>query len=280
MIFEKRQQNKKERKMKCYIFKTKGHAFWACESRKKIAGLEAKHDIEITEKLIAEERLYPEAVHVIGDYMVEDTNGQTWNEIWYVSKQYKYHMCPRRKLFNDVEYKFKMMGREENERKFIFSYGIGNVTIKTKNGDLIVSHVQYTPEVSLNLLSLELLETQGFSVKIKDRVCSIYYMYDEEPSLKLPLRDETEKVGPKEIVNEHNDYMQKYFESIDPGDDCSIIRGLEDLDWNKDITQDYVDEEYLSYNGTLYALKVNSFSRFLSFMNWIKQESIWSDVRR
>ena len=233
------------------------------------------HDVDITEKLIEEERKYPESVTVIGEYMVEDTNAQDWNDIWYVSKTYKFHMCPRRKMFNDVKYKFKMMGKEENERKFIFSYGVGDVTIKMKHGDLNIGHIQYTPEVSLNVLSLELLETQGFSVKIKDGVCKIYYMYDEELGMYLQSKGETsEPVGPKEVVNEHNEYLQKYFESIDPGEECSLVKGLEDLDWNKYDTQDYVEEEYLSFNGTLYALKVNSFSRFLSFMNLIKKDDL------
>lgn len=57
---EKGKMTAREKKSKCYICKTKGNAFWVCESRKKLAGLEAKHDIEITEKLIAEERMYPE----------------------------------------------------------------------------------------------------------------------------------------------------------------------------------------------------------------------------
>ena len=46
-------------------------------------------------------------------------------------------------------------------REFIFSYGIGSVCVKTKHGDLVIRHVQYTREVSL-ILSLELLETQGY----------------------------------------------------------------------------------------------------------------------
>ena len=34
--------------------------------------------------------------------------------------------------------------------------------------------------------------------------------------------------------------------------------------------QDYIDDEYLSLNGTLYAMKVNTFSRVVSFLDLIK----------
>ena len=38
--------------------------------------------------------------------------------------------------------------------------------------------------------------------------------------------------------------------------------------------QDYVDEEYTSINGSLYAIKVNSFPRFISLLNLIKKDSV------
>ena len=127
-----------------------------------MVGDEAHQDDDITEQMITAERTYPEKVHVATDYLVESTYDYTWDKIWYVSKEYKFHMCPKRIMFNDVHYKFKMIGKEEKEKKFIFSYGIGNATVKTKHGDMVINHVKYTPEVSLNVLSLELLANQGY----------------------------------------------------------------------------------------------------------------------
>ena len=101
--------SKRDKKSRCYICKKRGHAYWACESRKKLAGIKLKQEIETTDKIIAEERRYPEKVHVIADYMVESTNDYTWNEVWYVSNNYKFHMCPRRVLFKEIHYKFKMI---------------------------------------------------------------------------------------------------------------------------------------------------------------------------
>ncbi|GKB93806.1 hypothetical protein Tco_0979943, partial [Tanacetum coccineum] len=41
----------------------------------------------------------------------------------------------------------------------------------------------------------------------------------------------------------------------DPKEDCSLVKGLEDLKWDRNEIHDYVDEEYISWNGSLYALK-------------------------
>ena len=38
---------------------------------------------------------------------------------------------------------------------------------------------------------------------------------------------------------------------------------------DKDDVQDYIDDEYLSLNGTLYAMKVNIFPRVMSFLDLI-----------
>ena len=142
-----KKKTRREKNSKCYICKEKGHAFWACESRKRIAVAELNQEAFTTSNVIDEEAKYPETVHVIGDYMVEGTNLKTWNEIWYVSNKYKFHLCPRRKLFKKINYKFKMIGKEETERKFIFSYGIGHVSIETENGIVVIPNLQYTPEV-------------------------------------------------------------------------------------------------------------------------------------
>ena len=48
------------------------------------------------------------------------------------------------------------------------------------------------------------------------------------------------------MVARHNKYLEEYFESIDPKEECSLVRGLEDLKWDRNDVQDYLDEEYLS----------------------------------
>lgn len=40
------------------------------------------------------------------------------------------------------------------------------------------------------------------------------------------------------------------------------------------MVQDYLDGDYISVNGTLYAIKVNSFQRFILFLNMIKDDKL------
>ena len=72
---------------------------------------ESNQELVTTSQVLEEEVKYPKIVHVIGDYMVEGSNLKSWNEVWYISNQYKFHLCPRRKLFKRIKYKFKMIGR-------------------------------------------------------------------------------------------------------------------------------------------------------------------------
>nr|GEW29520.1 ARID DNA-binding domain-containing protein [Tanacetum cinerariifolium] len=57
------------------------------------------------------------------------------------------------------------------------------------------------------------------------------------------------------MVESHNKFLEEYFESIDPTVECSLIKGMENLKMEKEDVQDYIDDEYLSMNGTLYAMK-------------------------
>ena len=78
----------------------------------------------------------------------------------------------------------------------------------------------------------------------------------------------------KKAITDHNNYSEGYFESLDPKEEGSLVKGLEELSCDGGEVHDYIDDDFLSYNGTLYALKVNSFSRFLSFINLIKKDSL------
>ena len=132
--------------------------------------------------------------------------------------------------------------------------------MNTKDGEMVIPNVQYTPEVSLNILSYDLLEEQGYMVKTDNNMCNIKYMFDEEKvgtERSQNIGNNEQVWGPRHVITEHNKYMEEYFESLDLKDECSLVKGLEDLSCNRKDTQDYVDDEYISWNGTLYALKVN-----------------------
>nr|GEV42267.1 ARID DNA-binding domain-containing protein [Tanacetum cinerariifolium] len=241
----------KEKRARRYICKERGHVFWKCQNKKKDARIEKqKKSVKPTNKNVAEKIKYPEHVHVITEYMIEGTDDASWEEVWY------------------------MIEKEETEKKFIFSYGVGNVTVEAREGNFVIPNVHYTPEVTLNVLSFDLLEEQGYTVKISNNKCNLHYMFDEAKTGKAQEESFTEDDGLKDVVTEHNKFLDEYFESIDPKEECSLVNGLEDLKWDINDIQDYVDEEYISWNGSLYALKVNSFARFLSFLNLIKKDSM------
>nr|GEU74745.1 ARID DNA-binding domain-containing protein [Tanacetum cinerariifolium] len=146
----------------------------------------------------------------------------TWEEVWYVTSAYKNHMCPTRSLFKKLKYKFKMIEKEETEKKFIFSYGVGNVTVEAREGNFVIPNVHYTPEVTLNVLSFHLLEEQWYTVKIRSHKCNLHYMYDEARTRKAQEESFTKDDGLKDAVTEHNKFLDEYFESIDLKEECSL----------------------------------------------------------
>ncbi|GKB98353.1 ARID DNA-binding domain-containing protein [Tanacetum coccineum] len=104
--------------------------------------------------------------------------------------------------------------------------------------------------------------------------CSLHYMFNETRSEKAQEVSNNEKDGSGSVIAEHNKFLDEYFESIDQKEEVSLVKGLEELKWDRDDVQDYMDDEYISWNGSLYAIKVNSFSRFLSFMDLMKKDSM------
>lgn len=264
---------KKNKKPRCFICRERGHAYWSCEQRKKLAAIEVQQETSIDRQMLDEETKFPEKINMEVDYMIQGSDDKTWNEVWFVSSAYKHHLCPSRIQFKRIDYKFKMIFREEKEKKFVFSYGLGDAVVNTKDGDILVQDVQYTPEVSINILSYDLLEEQGYKVRIENNMCILESMFDEN-KMETEEKQETDKGQKWSPIREHNSYLDNYFETLDPKDECSLVKGIEELNWNKEDTQDYVDNDYISWNGTLYALKVNSFNRFLSFMNLLKKNSL------
>nr|GFA40237.1 ARID DNA-binding domain-containing protein [Tanacetum cinerariifolium] len=164
---------RKEKRARCFICKEMGHVLWKCPNKKN------KDTGETSKPLFDEKLKYPEIVHVKTDYMVEGSDEQNWNKIWYVGS-----------------------------------------------------------------------------------------MVDAQQDSVMTYEDSTS------MVESHNKFLEEYFESINLTVKCSLIKGIEDLKMEKEDVQDYIDDEYLSMNGTLYAMKVNTFLRFLSFLDLIKIDKL------
>nr|GEY05986.1 ARID DNA-binding domain-containing protein [Tanacetum cinerariifolium] len=136
---------------------------------------------------------------------------------------------------------------------------------------MVIPNVFYTPEITMNGLSMERLENQDYMVTRKHNRCIVRYMFDEKKDT-VDMEEETGMDCEKSsrMIEEHNKYLEEYFDSIDPKEKCSLIKGMEDLKIEKKDFYDYVDDQYLSMNMTLYAMKVNTFPRFISFLDLIK----------
>ncbi|GKA81774.1 hypothetical protein Tco_0788466 [Tanacetum coccineum] len=119
--------------------------------------------------------------------------------------------------------RFRMEGTEESEKKFIFSYGIGEAIVEIKDRKM----------------------DQGYVVKYGHNKCSITYMFDDNSGdtrikesqnhEEITNKDEEDHVHKEteSMVAKHNKYLEAYFDSIDPKEECSLIKGLEELKWDK-----------------------------------------------
>ncbi|GJS84524.1 ARID DNA-binding domain-containing protein [Tanacetum coccineum] len=263
---------RKEKRTRCFIWKERGHVLWKCHNKKN------KNRGETWKPSFDKRLKYPERVHVKTDYMVEGSDKQNWDKIWYVGSAYKNHMSPTKSLFKRLKDNFKMLDIEEDERKFIFSYGVGEASVETKDGALVIPNVYYTPEITMNVLNVEQLENQGYVVTYERNKCGIRYMFDEGEGM-IDAQGDNVMVyeNSASMIESHNKFLDEYFESIDPKDECSLIKGMEDLKMEKEDVHDYIDDEYLSMNGTLYAMKF--VDNLGGYMN-VSLDNKWNEIAK
>ncbi|GKA98997.1 hypothetical protein Tco_0826934 [Tanacetum coccineum] len=146
---------------------------------------------------------YPETIHFSTTCMIKDTDLTGWDEIWYVSNQIDRHVCYKLDAFCNIKEKFPVT-KLENQKKFLFTYGLGEILIEANGKSHIIPGVYYAPEVTLNILSLELLEKQGFQVNYDGNRCSLTLMFKDK---------EIKRFDKDRLRRMHNHYLQKYFES-------------------------------------------------------------------
>ncbi|GKA74805.1 hypothetical protein Tco_0781107 [Tanacetum coccineum] len=77
--------------------------------------------------------------------------------------------------------------------------------IEANGNSHIIPGVYYAPEVTLNILSQEQLEKQGFQVTYDGNRCSLSLMFKDK---------EIKRFDEDRLWRMHNHYMQEYFESI------------------------------------------------------------------
>ncbi|GJV67295.1 ARID DNA-binding domain-containing protein [Tanacetum coccineum] len=188
-------------------------------------------------------------IHFSTTCMIRDTDLTGWDEIWYVSDQIDRHVCYKLDAFCNIKEEF-LVTKLENQRKLLFTYGLGEILIEANGKSYIIPGVYYALEVTLNILSLEQLEKQGFQVTYDGNRCSLSLMFKDK---------EIKRFDEDRLRKMHNHYMQKYFESISKEGE-----GLE--------------QDTVRIKGNLYTTKVQSFNDFVAFLNLVKLDDVEFDM--
>ncbi|GJT11348.1 hypothetical protein Tco_0858390 [Tanacetum coccineum] len=106
---------------------------------------------------------YPEFIHFNTDGILKGTDQGSWDDFWYLSKSTDKHYCSNLNMFCNIRENF-LVSNLEKQKKFLFTYGMGEVIIKPVFQAYLIPGVYFAPEVSLNILSIDLLNQQGFEV--------------------------------------------------------------------------------------------------------------------
>ncbi|GJV67048.1 ARID DNA-binding domain-containing protein [Tanacetum coccineum] len=126
--------------------------------------------------------------------MIKGTDHGTWDDIWYISNHTDKHLCYKQDFFCNIKEAFTV-NKLENQKKFLFTYGIGEVIIEDGGQGCLVPGVYYAPEVTLNILSMDLLEKQDDIVNQEwdifrnrfNKVVKWFYNYYLDRSLPGPI---------------------------------------------------------------------------------------------
>ncbi|GJQ91626.1 hypothetical protein Tco_0002765 [Tanacetum coccineum] len=119
------------------------------------------------------------------------------------------HLCTKIDAFCNIKEEFSVT-KLEDQMKFLFTYGIGDIYIKDDGHGYLVPGVHYAPEVTLNILSMDLLEKQGYEIKYDGNRCSLTYMFNDK---------EHQIFNEDRMRTLHNQYLENYFGSLDDGMD-------------------------------------------------------------
>nr|GFD23846.1 ARID DNA-binding domain-containing protein [Tanacetum cinerariifolium] len=81
----------------------------------------------------------------------------------------------------------------EEQKKFLFIYGMGEVLIDNGGNGYLIPGVHY----ALNILSINLLKQQGFDIIFEEDKCTLEYMFKDKQGQNMDVDGMRQK---------HNDY--------------------------------------------------------------------------
>ncbi|GKE42799.1 ARID DNA-binding domain-containing protein [Tanacetum coccineum] len=120
------------------------------------------------------------------------------------------------------------------------------VLIKDGNNGYLIPGVHYAPEITLNILSINLLKQQGFEIIFEGNRCTLEYMFKNQHGQNLDV---------DKMRQRHNDYLDDYFESLD-----------KERIHRKGEVPRFVDDTNAS--------EVHTFQEFVAFLNLIKNDDV------
>ncbi|KAJ0769929.1 putative transcription factor interactor and regulator CCHC(Zn) family [Helianthus annuus] len=242
---EQDERNRRNARIRlCYYCHLPGHQIYNCK---------AKENDEVTQLLRqainAGIKRKEEDVHCRNEMIVTGTDGGQWAEIWYVNPSFNHHFSGNINVFKRVKH---MMGVETRSgmNNFLFIRGVGSVEMKTGNETLNIQSVFYSPEIDRNVLSLDQLTLQGYTVRKSGDKCKIYPMFstptvnsrNETNGLtkeeELGLLEKRRLQDLKGVDDEFKEaYLNSYFETLN-------VSNEDDNDWNRLILKSLKFQEF------------------------------------
>ncbi|GKA21509.1 ARID DNA-binding domain-containing protein [Tanacetum coccineum] len=148
---------------------------------------------------------YPEFIHFRTRGIIDGTDKGSCDDFWYISNTSNKHMTADLKFFLNLKEEFAVEPLEE-QGKFLFTYGIGEVLIENGDRTYTIPGVHYAPEVTLNILSIGLLRQQGFEISSNGDRCTLAHMFKGRRGKNINL---------DRMREQHNNYLEDYFDALD-----------------------------------------------------------------
>ncbi|GJS92932.1 ARID DNA-binding domain-containing protein [Tanacetum coccineum] len=244
----------RNRKQKCYKCRQRGHIIKNCpmkekkydEGTKKVGNTSVMMKGQESANLINKELMttkptvslkYPEWIHFSTKCMIKGTDQGHWDDIWYISNDTNMHLCSKLNLFCNIKENFAV-NKLDDQMKFLFTYGIGEVVVKNGDQGYLIPGVHYAPEVTLNILSIELLERQGIEIIYEDNTCRLIYMFSNPKDHKL---------NEDKLRTMQNEYLEKYFDSLEKGDTSNTEM--------KSVGMISMEDDLIEIKGTIYSTR-------------------------
>ncbi|KAJ0434921.1 putative transcription factor interactor and regulator CCHC(Zn) family [Helianthus annuus] len=210
-----------QREKTCYYCHQPGHQIHACKNK------ETDEATQLIRQAVNEGIQRREGeINNHQEIIVVGTEGGLWGDIWYVSSVFKHHIAGNLNVFKRIKHIIGVDTRT-GKHNFLFTRRVGSIEIKTSNETMRIQSVFYSPELDRNVLSLDQLTLQGFTIKKAGDTCRIYPMFSSpvnNPVNNLNGLTREEEIGLNEkqrILDEsvYDDefkerYLNSYFEDL------------------------------------------------------------------